>query len=392
MDSYLSFTMIYFLILSLLFLLATSAVLARNWFEFKGLKDVELIKDEEYSSLVSICIPARNEEAVIERCVTSALKQDYPNFEVLVLDDNSTDATTEILTKLSGIVFNLKHLKGSLKPNDWLGKPWACDQLFKASKGEILIYIDADVWLEPDTIKKTVATLAKKDALTIWPQQILGSFWEKMIVPLVYFALCTLLPAIYVERAPRWMPDFLYSIFKTKFVAACGQFFAFKRSTYIAVDGHESVKNQIVEDVELARIIKSKDFSLQMMHGVNAVYCRMYNDHSEVWNGFKKNFLAGFGNIFEFIAMGILHFLVFLYPIYTLIFGLNKADNWIITLSILNLALIFTQRIILSIKFKWSFWLCFLHPVSVLWFQVLGVISIINKLFGIKSTWKGRKV
>lgn len=384
--------MIFILILSLFFLIATSAVLARNWFEFKGLMDVELINDAEKSPFVSICIPARNEELVIERCITSALKQNYPNFEVLVLDDNSTDSTTEILTKLSSIVFNLTHLRGAAKPADWLGKPWACDQLFKASKGEILIFIDADVWLEPDTINKTVATLTKKDALTIWPQQILVSFWEKMIVPLVYFALFTLLPAKYVERPPKWMPNFMYIIFKTKFVAACGQFFAFKRSTYITINGHESVKNQIVEDVELAKILKSKDLTLQMMHGVNTVYCRMYNNHTEVWNGFKKNFLAGFGNMFEFSIMGMLHFFVFLFPIYTLFVGLKIENEWVVYVSVLNLTLIVLQRTILSIKFNWSFWLCFLHPISVLWFQVLGIISIIYKYFGIKSTWKGRKV
>ena len=101
-----------------------------NLIDFKCLKNT-IVPDSSEKPKVSICIPARNEASVIERCVTSALKQNYPNFEVLVLDDQSTDGTGEILAKLSGIINNLIHIKGKEKPNDWLGKPWACHQLSK---------------------------------------------------------------------------------------------------------------------------------------------------------------------------------------------------------------------------------------------------------------------
>lgn len=383
--------MIYILFFSLLFFLATTVVLVRNVYEFKALNDVKINKLLQ-QPFVSICIPARNEEGVIERCVTSALKQDYPNFEVLVLDDHSIDKTTKILSELSGIIANLKYLKGALKPDDWLGKPWACHQLSEAAEGDILVFIDADVWLEPNTIMETVSVLQKKDAVTVWPQQKLETFWENMIVPLVYFALFTLLPAKYVERPPRWMPAFLHSTFNTKFVAACGQYFAFNKSSYQKINGHISVKNQVVEDMELAKRLKSNNLKLQMMHGINSVYCRMYTSHSEIWNGFKKNFLAGFGNPFEFIFMGIVHFFVFLFPVYTLFLGLMNEHIPLIILSALSLILVIVQRIALSFLFNWNFWYAFLHLFSVLWFQVLGIISVFNKLFGIKSSWKGREV
>ncbi len=383
--------MIYLIYFAIAFLLATSVVLIRNLFEFKALSKVEPV-NESGAPFVSICIPARNEEAVIERCVTSALKQDYPTFEVLVLDDNSTDKTTKILEQLSGIITNLKHLKGAPKPNDWLGKPWACHQLAEAAGGQILVFIDADVWLEPDVIAKTVARLQHKDAITVWPQQHVKSFWENMIIPMFLFALYTLLPAIYVERSPRWMPSFLKSKLDEKFVAACGQFFAFRRSTYDEIGGHEAVKNKVVEDMELARNLKSSGFLLQMLHGVKTVHCRMYTSHSEIWNGFKKNFLAGFGNLFEFMFMGILHLIVFILPVCTLVIGIIDNEPSIIILSIMILSLIFIQRIILSVLFKWNLLYSFLHPFSVLWFQILGLISILNKALGIKSSWKGREV
>lgn len=383
--------MIYILYFVLCYLIATSAVLIRNRYEFKGLNDIKASAKNPLP-FVSICIPARNEESVIERCVTSALKQDYPNFEVLVLDDNSTDNTTQILSQLAGIIANLKHLKGTSKPINWLGKPWACHQLSKEAKGEILVFIDADVWLEPNTLINTISNIQNKDAITVWPQQKLGSFWENMTVPLVYFALFTLLPAKYVERPPRWMPKFLHSTFNTKFVAACGQFFAFKRSSYEIINGHEAVKDQVVEDMELAKNLKSNGLKLQMLHGLNSVYCRMYTSHRDIWTGFMKNFLAGFGNIFEFIFMGIVHFLVFIFPIFTITVGILNDQDQLLILSIIVYTIIFIQRTHLSIRFKWNLYFGILHPFSVMWFQILGIISVINKIFGIKSTWKGREV
>lgn len=383
--------MIYILYLGLIYLLATTIVLIRNLFEFEGLKDVTPTPTEN-PPFVSICVPARNEEAVIERCVISALKQNYEYFEVLVLDDSSTDNTSEILSKLSGIIHNLKHIKGSPKPDDWLGKPWACHQLSKAAQGDVLLFIDADVWMEPDAIPNAVELLKTRDAITVWPQQKLGSFWENMIIPLIYFALFTLLPATYVERSPRWIPRFLKPTLDSKFVVGCGQFFALNRNSYDSIQGHESVKNKVVEDMELARNLKSSSLSIKMLHGVDSVHCRMYKNHTEIWNGFKKNFLAGFGNIFEFLLMGVVHFLVFLFPIYSLMIGLITDQLILSILSISSLTIITIQHLLLSLKFKWNISFSFLHPISVIWFQLLGIVSIVNKALGRKNNWKGREV
>jgi chlorobactene glucosyltransferase len=389
--SYISFTMIWIICIALFYLLLTSAVLIRNHFEFEALTDTQTEESDDLP-LVSICIPARNEVTTIDRCVTSALKQDYPNFEVLVLDDQSTDGTTEILEELSGIIHNLKHLIGAEKPTDWLGKPWACHQLSEAATGHILIFIDADVWLESDVIQKTVTKLQTKDAITIWPQQILGSFWEQLIVPMVYHALFTLLPSRYVERSPRWMPARLKETMNLKFAAACGQFFAFNRSAYEAINGHRSVKHHVVEDVELAKQLKAKGLLLQMLHGRQSVYCRMYQNHSEVWNGFRKNFMSGFNNLFEFFFMWIVHILVFLFPLISLFEGVITHDQSLLFLSAITLTIPVFQRSYLAFKFKWNILFSILHIAGVLWFQIMAFFSVLGKIFGVKATWKGRSV
>lgn len=383
--------MIYLLCFGLFYLSGTFLVLLRNRYEFKSLKDSSSVSESE-APFVSICIPARNEEDTIEHCVTSALKQDYDHFEVLVLDDNSTDGTTDILKQLSGIISNLRHIRGEPKPDEWFGKPWACHQLYQQSKGEVLLFIDADVWIEPDTLQKTVAELKRYDMITVWPQQMLKSFWEKMVIPMVYFALLTLLPSKYVERSPRWLPTGLRYLLDPKFSAACGQFMAYNRLVLDEVAGFEQVKKAIVDDVEMAKILKQKGYMMRMFTGVEIVYCRMYKDHRGIWSGFKKNFMAGFGNQALFIIMGILHFVVFIYPVFALFYSLNSGFYEGILLSGFSLLLIFAQRSLIDHWFSWNLGYGLLHPLSVLWFQILGLVSLIHHLFGVKNSWKGRDV
>ncbi len=372
-------------------MIATSTVLIRNRFEFKSI-DEEIISSKKAPPKVSICVPARNEEDVIDRCVKSLLLQDYENFEVLILDDNSDDKTPEILLNLSLEHKNLHILKGKSKPDDWLGKPWACHQLSLQATGEILVFVDADVWMEPNTISKSVSALDNADALTIWPEQELGGFIEKLIVPSIMFSLVTLLPAVYVERKPRWMPGFIYQHVKGDFIAACGQFIAFKRTTYQLIDGHRGVKDKVVEDMELGRALKRSDQILTMRTGINSVFCKMYNSGSEVWQGFQKNFYAGFGNPIAFLIGALLHLLFFLLPFYSLIVSIRSEDNTIFILSISIIVIYTLQRFVLNQWYKLDWWMAFFHPVAVLWFQALGIKSIINQLFGLKSTWKGRQV
>ena len=163
------------LIVAASYLLYTVIVFVRNLFEFRSLTDRSNNNDEQPT--VSICIPARNEEQVIKRCVTSALDQNYDNFEVLVLDDNSTDDTPVILSRLNRQYSSLKVIQGKPKPKDWLGKPWACQQLSEQSESELLIFIDADVWLESTAVSRSVNALKISDAITVWPKQEIKTFF-----------------------------------------------------------------------------------------------------------------------------------------------------------------------------------------------------------------------
>jgi chlorobactene glucosyltransferase len=346
------------------------------------------MKEGEFP-LASICIPARNEERVIDRCVTSALKQSYPNFEVLVLDDHSTDKTPEILSELSGIINNLHHLKGKPKPDDWLGKPWACHQLSKHASGDYLIFMDADVWLEEEAIQKAIYALQRSPVITVWPKQQVRTFWEKMVIPIIYFGLYTLLPAKYVEQDPKWLPKKWRKKLAPHFSAACGQFLAFRKQVYHQINGHKLVKNKIVEDVELAKLIKKSGQTITMFDGVGSVNCRMYHSHTEIFQGLRKNFFEGFGrNTLLFVMMAALQAIVYMVPFVFLFLG-NESEQ---VFSASLIALFWIQRWILDLKFSWNPFISLLQPLSILWFQVLAGRCLWDYFTGKKPLWKGREV
>lgn len=345
---------------------------------------------------ISVCIPARNEEDVLGTLLQSVCTQQYHKFEVIVLDDHSTDHTPEILSeykrKFPGII---NHINGEPKPEKWLGKPWACHQLSEKADGDLLLYLDADTRLYPGFLQRIAQEvyLGELDMITVWPEQKLNGFWQQTVLPLVYYALVTLLPAVYVQRDPRWMPPFLAKKFRPAFAAACGQCIGFTREAYQKIGGHKAVKNAVVEDVELAKIAKRKALNLRMYTGIGAISCSMYPSASEMFNGFRKNFLAGFNHSLPlFVAAAILHIIVFILPFYAIVHAWITIDRPLFFMAASSVSLILMHRLILAIWFRWNPIFALSHPIGVLWFQWLGLVKIGDHLTGKKVSWKGRDV
>ncbi len=231
------------------------------------------------------------------------------------------------------------------------------------------------------------------DMLTVWPRQKLVTFWEQTVIPVVFYTLLTLLPSIYVYRNPSWMPSKLKNKMAPKFAAACGQCLAFSRNVYEIIGGHESVKNQVVEDVELAKVIKKHGYTLRMFSGMGSITCRMYNNGIEIFEGFRKNFLLGFNkNIPAFIAAGVLHLVVFVLPFLTFLISFFLFDPTIFFLSIACISIILIERLIFALWYQINPLFAFTHPLAVLWFQVLAIVKIRDYYSGRTTIWKDRKV
>lgn len=236
--------------------------------------------------LISVCIPARNEERNIRACVEAVLNQDYPNLEIIVLDDRSTDATPEIFRQLAAQNDKLKVISGSDLPSGWAGKPHALYQASasaRAAEDAWLCFIDADTFLEPAALSSTYAKAIETDAdmFTIMTFQILGSFWERTVMPLVMTALS-------VGFSPRKVNNPA-----TKDAIANGQFILMKRSVYDAIGGHASVKDSIVEDKAISQQVKWNGYRLVVADGRQVAKTRMYTSLPEMWEGWTKNIYLG---------------------------------------------------------------------------------------------------
>ena len=236
--------------------------------------------------MVSVLIPARNEETNILNILRDLSTQDYHNYEVLVFDDQSTDSTEEIVTTYIETNKKIRLIKSKGLPNGWLGKTHACHSLAIEAKGDYLLFIDADVRIRNNIIGETV-NFTKKHSLklvSIFPKQIIKSWGEYSTVPIMNYILLTLLPLILVRKTG------LSSI-----AAANGQFMFFEANTYKNQLPHQAMKAEKVEDIKIARYYKQKELKVACLASETDVKCHMYNSYRESINGFSKNVTTFFG-------------------------------------------------------------------------------------------------
>ncbi len=333
---------------------------------------------------VSVLIPARNEEHNIAQIVNSLLVQDYPSYEVIVLNDNSDDRTGEILLEIQGLHPELKILSGKPLEKGWTGKCFACKQLYEASKGEFILFTDADTLHNRNSLRDsiTIALNRNADMVTLFPKMTMVSFAEKLIMPMLWFTVMLLLPFYFVDKK-----GFI------KFSIGIGPFILFKRSAYAAIGGHDSVKNAIVEDVWLARKIKEHGLQLIVADGQHMLSVRMYRNFKEIWNGFSKNIFAGFEfSSIALFSVNLLYLLLFLIPFLLFFIQLSLQFSLNITLILtgIQVLILYFTRTIISARFKLGFISTLLHPVGALSVPLIAVNSWRWIKSGLGAKWKGR--
>lgn len=236
---------------------------------------------------VSILIPARNEVTNIGVTIHALLAQAYPTFEVIVLDDHSMDGTSPAATSVAGGDPRFRLVMGAALPVGWSGKNWACHQLARVARHEMLLFTDADVQWQPSALRAimTMQQATQADLLTVWPTQLTRSWGERLIVPLMNFALLAYLPVRLAHHTPYPLA-----------AAANGQCLLFRRQAYLACGGHAAVRSHVLEDVLLAQRIKANGGKLRMADGASLVVCHMYHSGVETVFGYAKNILAGHGS------------------------------------------------------------------------------------------------
>ena len=358
----------------LCFCLIATTIIVFNLFTAPRFSRINMEKAEE--TFVSVLIPARNEEKNIGKCLNGILNQTYSNYEVIVLDDSSDDETFKVAVDIiSQSDVDARINKGKPLPKNWIGKNWACHQLANEAKGEFLLFLDADVLIENHVLSSSVNYINKYNLqlLTCFPTQIMKSFGEWFVVPLVNFLLLTFLPLRKVYSSPQ-----------KSFVAANGQYLLISREAYNRIGSHEAVSDEIVEDMEIARRVKSHKYNMMTLLGDDSVKCRMYSGLKSSFMGFTKNFYSGFNiSAAKFILLIILIFFIFLAP-FPLLF-LNSIFVWIVIVLLLG-------RILVSIISAQNFlYNALLHPIQMIIMFIIGLNSVYQTKVR-KLTWKGRYI
>ncbi len=345
---------------------------------------------------VSVLVPARNEaHRILRENLDSILAQNYENFELIVLNDRSTDETKKIVEKLFA---KQKKIDGAgcriidgIEPDEtWLGKPHALQQAFKRSKGEWILTTDADIIFSPNALRTAIshAQTLNADALTLIPKTEFVSFWEKVFLPTFGWFCLLAMPVHRVndEKRPESM--------------GVGNFFLIKREVLEKLRGFECVKNEVAEDLKLAEILKQQGFRLRIEYAPDLIRTRMYSSFSEIWEGFSKNLFAGSKFSLKNVIFGAGSILLFgvLPPFLALIFlfiWLFSSEFWLFWLMIPFLSVYFLQiAVFVKLNRDWHGDLeyALFAPLGLGLFFAILLNSTYRVLSGKGVKWKGRAI
>jgi chlorobactene glucosyltransferase len=333
--------------------------------------------------MVSVLLPARNEEANIQACVRSLLAQDYPCYEVVALDDDSSDATGALLDRMARDDARLRVLHHhSPLPAGVNGKSRACQILAEHARGEWLLFVDADTVHRPDSIRAGVARAQGLGValLSVIPKQRMASWGERLFVPAGFALIYNVLSQwrVYLERRHRLLN-----------AAAIGQYVLVRRDAYFACGGHNAIRSAILDDVALGRLFKQHGQRIALIEG-DWVSCRMYRSFREVVEGFSKN---AFAILFSSLPLSLAFLAacvgLFVWPpVAALVSILAGQPSWP---AILAVALTVLDAGLVAWRIGQPWWVGLLYPAQF----VIGMGILLNSMrwhYTGRTRWKGRSL
>ena len=320
----------------------------------------------------SILVPCRNEAENVTDLVAALGALDHAKYEVIFIDDNSTDGTGELLVEsIAGIPF-MKVISAAELPDGWLGKPWALSQGLSHASHDYVVTVDADVRLAPNALSAMDSVLQKteSDFLSPYPYQIAVTMSERVVQPLLQWTWMTTVPLRLAMRSSR-----------PSLAVANGQFLLVKKSALVSVGGFSAIKSSVLDDIDLARVLIRGGFSGGVCDGSKIAATRMYSSFKEIRAGYGKSMSTGFGGAFGSLLLAAVMAISGLLPFIYSFFGSPMATT--------ALLLVITSRVVSAISSRSLIIDSLLHPISTVFFIYLLIYS---NFFHTKIMWKGRSI
>jgi chlorobactene glucosyltransferase len=351
-------------------------------------RNLRFLWNNQYSSLynqkyprVSVLVPARNEADNITVCLESLANQDYPNYEIWVLDDQSTDNTLDLIQRLA-VKYPLIHIvRGeSAPPSDWNGKSYACHRLSEQADGEWLLFTDADTIHTTQSIRLGIqqAHHLTVDLLSAMPRQITKSWSEWILVSFIM----DFLPMLGIDLKQMWRGQGSHGI-------ANGQYLLIRQSVYQVVGGHTAISSAMVDDFALANTFLQGDKPITFVNGTSMLACRMYHNTKEVWQGFSKNIVLSLQTSKQWSIGSIALFAwgyvsLFVLPYLIFVFHPDKL------LALIAISWLMALRLIVGFVIRRPVTEALLTLFSALGVMLLGLNAIWLKVRKQRILWKDR--
>jgi chlorobactene glucosyltransferase len=376
------------LIMALLAMGASLLIFAHNYRHVPHLNAHTYPYPPSPAPLVSVVVPARNEEHNIARCLRSLLQQDYPALEIVVVDDRSTDGTAKIIREMQKTDDRIRLIPGRELPPGWIGINHALYQGVKEARGAYLLFMDADATLAPSCVRQIVSYAVEHqvDLVTVCPTLVSQSFWVKVVMPMIGQLVISGFPLSKIND-PR-----------SDLALVTGPYM-FKRETYEKIGGHERFKGEIVEDLEISKATKREGYRFNYLFGTELISLWMYTDLKELWEGFSKNFFIGMERkVWLAVVLILLLCIVWVVPWLSVVTSLRYVwlEGWkgygVVALTLSS------AQCLLTVFHRWVLHRCvgldntypYLQPLGVL--VIVGIIinSTARVLLRKGVSWKGR--
>lgn len=375
-------------VLGLMFALLPTLMVVRNLERFLPPEKSEPKQDNALPRRISVLIPARNEAAGIAKTIHAVLGNQEIQCEVIVLDDASSDATADIVSAMAQRDSRVRLISGTALPAGWNGKQYACYQLASAATHEEIMFMDADVRLEPDALCRLIDSRRRDalDLLSVFPRQVTMTFWEQLLIPMMHYLLLGYLP---LDRM-RQSTD-------PAFAAGCGQLFLTTKDAYDKAGTHQAIAGSRHDGIKLPRAYRNAHLRTDVMDGTPIASCRMYTSRSEVFQGLLKNAYEGIANpkligIFTVLLLGgsVLPLLSFVGVMWLWLSSVMPFGAVLLSLAFAGLVLSHVPRVLCAKRFQQSTIGAALHTLATTVFVALQWVALKNHMRGRQVAWRGR--